>query len=238
MKAAASRPKNIRALNALIREHGLGQTLPKLGKRRYPPLPSGTAEFDERLGGGFPRGVISEVTGPCSSGRTGLLLAALAQSTQAHEIAAYVDATDSLDQRSAQRAGVVLDRLLWIRCGQAAGLSGDLGQSGLACMDAAWRAANLVVSAGGFGLVAVDLAGLPKRALGDWQRRPWLRFKHALEGSSTALVVLAEAPLAGSAAGMVLELQRGHTQWQGVLGAASIRLDVVRDRTHATGVRA
>ena len=229
---------DIRALKALVRKHGLGQTLPKPGKRRYPSLPSGTAEFDKRLGGGFPRGVISEVTGPCSSGRTGLLLATLAQSTQAREIAAYVDTADSLDQRSARQAGVALDRLLWVRCGQGTELSGGgRGQSGLACVDAAWRATSLLVSAGGFSLVALDLAGLPRRALGGWQGRPWLRLKHGLEGTSTALVVLAEVPLAGSAAGMVLELRREHTQWQGVLGAASIRVGVVRDRTHVTEVR-
>ncbi len=84
--------KNIRALEALVRERGFG-----------------------RLGGGLPRGAISEVTGPCSSGRTGLLMSMLAQLTQAGGIAAYVDVTDCLDPRSAEQAGVLLDRLLWIR---------------------------------------------------------------------------------------------------------------------------
>ncbi len=229
---------NIHELRALIQEHGFGHTLPKPGKRPYPPLPSGIVEFDERLGGGFPRGVISEVTGPCSSGRTGLLLEALAQSTQARELAVFVDATDSLDQRSAQRAGVVLDRLLWVRCGRGPGSAGSPGPRGLACADAAWRAANLVVSGGGFGLVAVDLGGLPRHGLSAWQRRPWLRLKQGLEGSSTALVVLAEVPLAGSAAGMVLKMRREGTQWQGVLGTARVRMDVVRDRTHGPEARA
>lgn len=235
MLAATSRPKDIRALRALICDRGFGETLPKPYKRRYPPLPSGNAEFDERLGGGFPRGAITEITGPASSGRTGLLLAALAESTRAQEIAAYVDATDSLDQRSARRAGIALERLLWICCGRGAGRNGECARP---AADAAWQAANLVVSAGGFGLVAVDLAGLPRNRLGSWQTRPWLRLKHTLEGASTALVVLAEAPLAGSAAGMVLGLRREHTQWQGVLGPASIRMEVVRDRTHAAGARA
>ncbi len=172
----------------------------------------------------------------CSSGRTGLVLAALARSTQANEIAAYVDATDCLDQLSAQQAGVVLERLLWVRCGEAGSGRPRSKERGLVQPDGAWRAANLIVSAGGFGVVAVDLGGLEKRELGKWQRRPWMRLKHALEGSSTALIVLAEKHLTGSAADMVLELCRERTEWDGLLGGIGIRAEVVKDRAHGAGV--
>jgi hypothetical protein len=224
MSFAIASPKNVRALETLIREHGLGETLQRPEKLRYSPVPSGVEELDARLGGGLPRGSISEVTGRSSSGRTGLVLAALSRATQKGDIAAYVDATDCLDPSSAEEAGVALERLLWIRCGEQG--------------DEAWQAANLVVAAGAFGVVAVDLGGLSQRQMGRWQRRPWMRLKHALESTSTALVVLAERHLAGSAADMVLELRRERTEWDGLLGRVGIRADVVRDKVRATDSKA
>ena len=224
--------KNIRALEALVRERGFGWTLSKQGKCRRSPVPSGIEWLDSRLGGGLPRGAISEVTGPSSSGRTGLVLAALARSTQAGGIAAYVDATDCLDPRSAEQAGVVLDRLLWIRCGAEDDVRRDRGERGLSRADEAWQTANLVVSAGGFGVVAIDLGGFSKRQLGDWQGRTWTRLKHAVEDTPTALIVLAEKHLTGSAADVVLELRRERTEWNSLLGGIGIRAEIIRQRAH------
>ena len=232
MNAYRSSAADIRSLSALIREHGLGHTLPQRAQPRHAAAPTGIEEFDIRLGGGLLRGAICEVIGPCSSGRTGLLLAILARATRASEIAAYVDATDCLDQRSAEQAGVELERLLWIRCNAEGGLRGPKGAWGHAPSDEVWQAANLVAAAGGFGVVAIDLGGLSERQLGRWQRRAWMRLKHAVEGSSTALVVLAERHVAGSAAGMVLRLRRERTAWKGLLGGIDLQVEVVKDRTH------
>src|SRR5882724_6194127 len=77
---------------------------------------SGIREIDA-LTGGLPRGCLSEVCGSASSGRTSVLLAALAAATHREEICALVDATDALDAGSAAAAGVDLERLLWVRCG-------------------------------------------------------------------------------------------------------------------------
>ena len=77
--------------------------------------PSGVTALDARLGGGFPRGQLSELVGPRSSGRTSLLLQMLAAATARGELVALVDALDMLDVESAAAAGVDLDRLLWIR---------------------------------------------------------------------------------------------------------------------------
>ncbi len=230
MSSPAIPAKNIRALEALVRERGFGWTLPKQRKLRHSPAPTGIEWLDTRFGGGLPRGAISEVTGPSSSGRTGLVLAALARSTQTGEIAAYVDATDCLDPRSAEQAGVVLDRLLWIRCGTEEGARHDRGERRLSRMDEAWQTANLVVSAGGFGVVAIDLGGFSKRQLGDWQGRTWTRLKHAVEDTPTALIVLAEKHLAGSAADVVLELHRERTEWDGQLGGIGMRAEIIRQR--------
>jgi len=232
MNAYNSSTAGIRSLSALIREHGWGHTLPQRAQPRHAAAPTGLEEFDIRLGGGLLRGAICEVIGPCSSGRTGFLLAVLARSTQAGEIAAYVDATDCLDQRSAEQAGVELERLLWIRCSAERGLRGPQGAWGHAPSDEAWQAANLVAAAGGFGIVAIDLGGLSKHQLGRWQGRAWMRLKHAVEGSSTTLVVLAERHVAGSAAGMVLRLRREHTAWEGLLGGIDLQVEVVKDKAH------
>ncbi len=86
------------------------------------PLPemvsSGIREIDG-LSGGLPRGCLSEICGPASSGRTGVLLATLAAATRRGEVCALVDATDALDAPSAAAAGVDLERFLWVRCGRS-----------------------------------------------------------------------------------------------------------------------
>src|SRR5882724_13575470 len=91
---------------------------------------SGIREIDA-LTGGLPRGCLSEVCGSASSGRTSVLLAALAAATHREEICALVDATDALNAGSAADAGVDLERLLWVRCGKGSGgrrTSGDRPQ--------------------------------------------------------------------------------------------------------------
>src|ERR1035438_10578834 len=77
-------------------------------------LPSGIREVDEATGG-LPRGCLTEIVGPASSGRTSLLLSILAQATAREEICALVDAEDAFDPASAAAAGVRLERLIWVR---------------------------------------------------------------------------------------------------------------------------
>jgi len=81
--------------------------------------PSGIAEVDALLGGGFPRGSLVELCGPGSSGRTSLAYSLLAEATGRQEACAFVDVSDSLDPLSLAAAGVELPRLLWIRCGES-----------------------------------------------------------------------------------------------------------------------
>jgi hypothetical protein len=71
----------------------------------------------DALTGGLPRGCLTEICGPASSGRTTVLLAALASATRRGEYCAVIDASDALDPESLAAAGVDLDRLLWVRCG-------------------------------------------------------------------------------------------------------------------------
>jgi len=78
--------------------------------------PSGIPALDA-LSGGLPRGCLTEICGPASSGRTTILLAALAAATGRGEYCAVIDASDALDPHSIAAAGVDLDRMLWVRCG-------------------------------------------------------------------------------------------------------------------------
>src|SRR5580698_4569569 len=77
---------------------------------------SGVREIDA-LTGGLPRGCLTEVCGPASSGRTSVLLAALAAATQRQEVCALVDISDAFNPHSGADAGVDFERLLWVRCG-------------------------------------------------------------------------------------------------------------------------
>jgi recombination protein RecA len=79
---------------------------------------SGIAEMDA-LTGGLPRGCLTEICGPASSGRTTLLLSALAAATRRGEFCAVVDAGDALDPQSAAASGIEFERLLWVRCGES-----------------------------------------------------------------------------------------------------------------------
>src|SRR6516225_12324726 len=77
--------------------------------RREPELlPSGIPQID------LPRGCLTEIIGPASSGRTSLLHSILAQATAAREeVCAVVDAEDTFSPHAATVAGVDLSRLLW-----------------------------------------------------------------------------------------------------------------------------
>jgi hypothetical protein len=90
----------------------------QLDIRPAPEMVSSGISALDALTGGLPRGCLTEICGPASSGRTTLLLAALAAATQRGEFCAVVDASDALDPQSAAASGVELDRLLWVRCSE------------------------------------------------------------------------------------------------------------------------
>jgi recombination protein RecA len=81
-------------------------------------VPFGIPSLDA-LTGGVPRGALTEMVGPASSGRTSVILALMAEVTRRQEVCTLVDVTDSFDPASAEAAGVDLKRLLWVRCGKS-----------------------------------------------------------------------------------------------------------------------
>jgi hypothetical protein len=80
-------------------------------------VPSGIPQLD-LLTGGLARGCLTEICGAASSGRTSVLLFALARATQRGEVCALVDASDAFDPASGAAAGMEMSRLLWVRCGE------------------------------------------------------------------------------------------------------------------------
>ena len=100
-------------------ESALAERIPAALSVRPPVDPEllscGLTEVDAVLGGGFPLGAISELTGSHSCGRTTLALDTLAEVTRQGESCAYVDVSDAFDPVSASALGVDLRHLLWVR---------------------------------------------------------------------------------------------------------------------------
>ena len=90
----------------------------RLDLRRAPEMVSSGIPQLDLLTGGIARGCLTEICGTASSGRTSVLLFALARATQRGEVCALVDASDAFDPASAAAAGMEMSRLLWVRCGE------------------------------------------------------------------------------------------------------------------------
>lgn len=198
-------------LESLLRTRRLDRTLttalpPVDPHDEYAVAPIGVTSLDASLGGGFPRGQVSELVGPRSSGRASVLLQAMASATARGELVAIVDVLDMFDIESADAAGVDLSRVLWIR-GHVVinpGMCRDMNQRAL---EQAMRAFALVLQAGNFGLVVFDAAEVPPDALRRLPFTTWLRLQRMVEGSTTACVLVGNDPMARSAAGLTIGLR-------------------------------
>ena len=196
------------ALEALLRERKLDATLPPaLAPSSDRVAPTGRPDLDAALGGGFPRGQVSEIVGPASSGRSTLLVQALAAATADRaEAVALVDASDAFDPAAAAAQGVEIARLLWVRPG--AGPDG-------ADSSRAIKACSLILQAGGFGLVALDLADVPAASLRRFPWTTWMRLARMVEGRDTVALLLGAERIARSARGATILLEQTPARWQG-----------------------
>jgi recombination protein RecA len=151
-------------------------------------LSTGIEHIDQLIEG-CPRGRITEITGPVSSGRTSLL----------HSI--FAEAANAFDPHSAATAGVDLKRLVWIRCGGNA--------------EHAMRAADLIIHGGGFGVVALDLCEVEPRLLRRIPLSYWYRFRRAIENTPCALVLLSREPQAKACASVLAQMHRDRATFAG-----------------------
>jgi hypothetical protein len=170
--------------------------------------PTGIPPADRMLEGGLPVGAISEITGPVSSGRTSLALSFVAGRTHEDCVCAWVDASDTLDAESAAACGVRLNHLLWVRCRATAPvckLKNQPAAKPWTQLDQAIRATDLLLQAGGFAVIVLDLGNTAHQDAARIPLASWFRFRQAADRTRCSLVVLAQKPLAQSSSAVVLE---------------------------------
>ncbi len=94
--------------------------------------------------------------------------------------------------------------------------SRDTGAGGpWSAIDQALRAVDMLLQAGGFGVVVLDLGGVPAEAVWRIPMATWFRFRAAAERSQACLVLLTQYPCARSSAELVLEMEPGEMRSEG-----------------------
>jgi recombination protein RecA len=132
------------AISQIQRQFGKGSIM-RLGSHeteRIPVIPTGVLSLDIALGvGGFPKGRISEIYGPESSGKTTLALHVVAEAQKRGGNAAFIDAEHALDTAYAGRLGVDIDNLLVSQP--------DFGEQAL-------EIAEILIRSGGIDVIVID----------------------------------------------------------------------------------
>jgi len=205
----------------------------------------------DALTGGLPRGCLTEIYGPASSGRTSVMLAALAAATDRGEYCALIDASDALDPHFLTAAGIDLDRLLWVRCNENSPQRNRVTEKNLFKkkisqradqsehrLEQVLRATDLLLESGGFGLILLDLADIPHQSARRITLTTWFRFRRAVEHKPTILLAIEQQPIAGSCSSLQLQLgsqnfsditphSQSHTH---LLTGLEIRTELIRSR--------
>jgi hypothetical protein len=223
---------------SVLQQRRLDRTLTSVKPAAAPACADWQIPWLDAAVGGVPRGQVSEVVGPVSSGRTGLAWAALAAATARGERVALIDTFDRFDPALAADAGVDLSRVLWVRGQPVSRMSGALdpdwvpGQRAAQgpgtlferSLDRALKAVHLAAQAGVCTLVALDLLDVPALALRRIPRSTWLRLQHSIEGSPVAVLLLGVQPMGRSAGGLSITVGPpvGGQDGEGAAGAAGI----------------
>ncbi len=132
------------ALTTIERKFGKGSIMRMDDEASHvvPVIPTGSIALDLALGvGGVPRGRVSEIYGPESSGKTTLALHIIAEAQKQGGTAAFIDAEHALDMSYAKRLGVKTDELLISQP--------DYGEQAL-------EIADLLVRSGAIDVVVID----------------------------------------------------------------------------------
>jgi recombination protein RecA len=148
------RQKNLdMALSQIEKQFGKGSVM-RMGEKgtmAIEAIPTGALALDLALGiGGLPRGRVTEIYGPESSGKSTLALHVVAEAQRNGGICAYVDAEHALDPVYAKAIGVDIDELLISQP--------DTGEQAL-------EIADMLVRSGAIDVVVIDsVAALTPRA--------------------------------------------------------------------------
>jgi recombination protein RecA len=197
---------SIAVIRALVESRLPGALSPYIQPYRE-MLATGVETVDLKTGG-VPRSALTQICAcpEASSGKTALLLSLMAEVTAREEFCALVDAGDSFDPASAEAAGVDLSRLLWVRC---------QSKSGVRPLEQAFKATDIIVQNGGFGLIAVDLASVDEKWIRKIPLSTWFRFSRVVEKVPTALLFLMGHPAAQSCAALTLYMSGKEACWHG-----------------------
>jgi hypothetical protein len=198
---------------------------------------TGICEIDAVLGGGIPRGSITEVAGAASAGKTSFGLSAVAAITQSGAACAWVDVSDALSPESAAAANIVLKRLLWLRMSEER--KERVTDKPWSRLEQALKATDLLLQAGGFSAIVLDMSDvLPQHTM----RIPlatWYRFRLAAEQARTALIFLTQSPCASSCAALSLRCEPANTRPFSTNGETALfeeqQYTLVRERNRNEG---
>ena len=166
------------ALNQITKEFGAGAIM-RLGDMRgkldIEVIPTGSLAIDIAVGvGGYPRGRVTEIYGPESSGKTTLALHAIAEAQKIGGVAAFIDAEHALDPIYAHHLGVNTDALLISQpdCGeQALSICESLVRSGAVDIIVVDSVAALVPRQEIEGDISDQSVGLQARLMSKAMRR-------------------------------------------------------------------
>ena len=131
---------------------------------RVDAIPTGAINLDAAIGmGGIPRGRVTEIYGPESSGKTTLCLHVVANAQKAGGVAAFIDAEHALDIEYARKLGVDVENLLVSQP--------DTGEQAL-------EICEILVRSGAVDVIVIDSRG------GAGARRPRSRGRWATRTSA------------------------------------------------------
>jgi hypothetical protein len=142
-----------------------------------------------------------------------LLLSLFAQVTGKEQFCAVVDAGDCFNPESAEAMGVSLSRLLWVRC----------SDRGMKSVEQAFKAADILIQNGGFGVIAIDLCNVDERLIRKIPLTTWFRFARVMKTLPTALAILLPYSAAQSCAALTLNLAAS-AEWRGTDAVSHTRL--------------
>jgi hypothetical protein len=159
-------------------------------------ITTGISSLDASTGG-LPRGAITEIYGPATSGKTSLLHTFLGQATLNGEYCALIDVANTFDPHGVDGD---LTRLLWVRCVDAV---------------QALKSVDLLVHSGGWGAIVLDLGAIQPQIVRRLPVSYWYRFRRAIENTPTAFLVLEYEPYVKNCAAMTLQLSAAEPIWTG-----------------------
>ncbi len=201
--------------------------LRKLLAERFPHPPfsaitrliTGLSFLDQAIGGGLPKGAITELTTPqISAGSASLIQALLQTANRDHFFLALIDGRDSFDPQPLGNA--LLRNLFWVRCTTALKTI---------------KTTDLLLRDGNFPLVIVDLVLNPPEDL-KIPQTTWYRLQRLVEPTSTACLVLTRCSMVSSAQlKIVLENSWTLETFQKADAISRLNIRVQRSHLHQFG---